>query len=871
MSDASGKILHINDKFVQVCGYTREELLGKDHRIINSGLHGRDFWSRVWADIHAGRAWRGDVCNRAKDGHLFWVDTVIAPLTDQAGKLERIVSLRYDITVSKHALQALEEAKREAERANLAKSAFLANTSHEIRTPLNAIIGMAHLLGQASLSEDQLQQVEAIQGAGTVLLALLNDVLDLAKIEAGEMVFEARPFSLGSTLSEIAKVFQSQAASKQLTFSLGALPKTVPPLLQGDELRVRQIFHNLISNAIKFTAAGKIGVDVHDMSPEQREAEVVWLRFMVRDTGVGIAKEDIDSLFTPFMQLDRSLSRKYGGTGLGLSIVKQLVEGMGGRVGCESELGKGSTFWLELPFTKMPSSSQGSASAVPARALEVLIVDDEAYQRDILFSMATQLGWHAETLASGEEMIQRVLSKRREGHPVDCLVIDWRMPGLDGLAAIKRLRTYLDEDEMPKVIMATAYDREGLRRVRAHEYVARILTKPVNPSALFNAVNEAVVSQGLGYTHVLSATTLTDGHSRWLPGLKILVVDDSALNLDVCRRILERQGAHVVICLNGQQAVEQLTTKEQSFDLVLMDVQMPVMDGLAATRIIRATHGHTLPVVGLTAGVLHTQVEQALTAGMNQVLHKPLNPEDLIRVIRKHVEATRSQPLAVEQLPELQAMTCQAGESEQFPEIPGIDRDLAYQRLQGDRVFLQRLLCRFVEENQDAHQVLEAMLRFGQMTSAAALLHKLRGMVGNFGASEYAAVAHSLEKNLLTGVSDYEVMMTSFEVIHLDLVDAIRSWLSTQETIDATVPMLIPAVVNLPALEARLAQLDLMLAENLFSASALSEEIEATLQGSHWAEHYQPVRKAVRELRFASAREALTGMRNGIREKEAAA
>ncbi len=854
VTDASGAIVQVNDKFCQICEYSREELIGQDHRLIGSGLHGADFWSRMWAEIRAGRAWRGDICNRSKSGQLFWVDTVIAPQFDRHGKLEKIVSLRYDVTVSRHALQALEEAKREAERANLAKSAFLANTSHEIRTPLNAVIGMAYLLAQMSLTKEQRQYVESILSAGRALLALINDVLDLAKIEAGEMIYESRVFALQELLDEVAAIFRSQAVDKGLELRLAPLPASVPAIVIGDALRLRQVFSNLIGNAIKFTERGCVNVRIGRVdSSAQNDSGMFWLRGEVEDSGIGISSEGFAQLFTPFAQLDASITRRYGGTGLGLSIVRQLVEGMGGRVGVESQPGQGSLFWFELPLGIGQGELLQIGKRVQARSLDLLVAAAEAGVRETIAGMSEQLGWRVAAVESGAQLIDTVLRRRSEEIPLDCVIVDERLSDMTGEQGVRQLKEALADERVPVVLAKVSPDTGSA--------APKVLVKPINPSSLFNSVNEALVACGRGYAHVLAATSLNDGHSHWLPGVRVLVVDDSALNLDVCRRLLERQGARVDVCNNGAEALDLLRSSSSIYDVVLMDVQMPIMDGLAATRAIRNEFGlKRLPILALTAGVLHTQIEQALQAGMNEVLTKPLEPELLIRSVRMQVEAYRGRSLPVERLPELPAMKPPSGGGESFPEIAGIDRLQSYQRLMGDADFLRLLLQRFVDEYAEMPREIQAMIRFGQPAAAAAQLHKVRGVAGNFGATRLADAALALEKHLLNGEGDSEALLGDFLLVHQALFDGIVAWLDSQ-------PEPIAAVAGGEVecdpvqLNHCLEQLALMLADNLFSAHELCSEIEMLLLESTRRDDFRSVAREVRNLRYAAAREALETFR----------
>lgn len=664
----------------------------------------------------------------------------------------------------------IEEAKRAAESANAAKSNFLSTMSHEIRTPLNAIIGTSYLLGLETLTDKQREDVATITTASKNLLFLINDVLDFSKIEAHELELDQRPFQINETLADIRTMFATLAAQKGLNLEIGCLPQGMPLVVTGDNHRLKQILINLINNAIKFTQAGEVKLNVTEYAVADDSA--VHLRFTVSDTGVGIPAEAQSRLFSPFMQAESSTSRKYGGTGLGLSIVKRLAELMGGGVSVSSTEGRGSHFTVDLPFARSDTAvSNIQNSYTTVRPLHVLVAEDNPTERRVLMQTCTEFSWDVEGVDNGMAMVELVMQSVADQRPIDCIVLDWRMPQLDGLAALAELKQRLGVIPMPSVIMVTAEDSTVLRKVLSNARPDTILTKPIDPSILFNSVNEAVVAHGHDLSHVLNSTLIEGGKVRWLGNTHIMVVDDSELNLEVIRRILNVEGAEVILCNSGRTALEALAT-ESPVDLVLMDLQMPDMDGYETTMHIRQRLAADLPIIALTAGATTTEKERAMSCGMNGFLTKPVDPVSLVRVLREHIERMRGTPLAAKAVAEIDAITSVEiikPASSSWPEIAGIDGARAEQMMCGDAEFFWEILGKFKDENRNSFERLKELLATDQRDAAAKLAHKLAGQAGSVGASALHQSAKTLELALLNETSDLTPHMDQLEQACLQL------------------------------------------------------------------------------------------------------
>ena len=776
-----------------------------------------------------------------------------------------VLAWLYDVTELHAARVAAEAADRQARAQSQAKSDFLANMSHEIRSPLNAMLGLAYLLEHTELKPEQHRQLTRLRVAGQGLLGLINDVLDLAKIEAGELSVEHAPFSLSKLLDEVYAVHVGSAEAKGLRLEIsnevsmaGARKLDV---LVGDAQHLRQILLNLLNNSVKFTERGSVRLTVQTIEPgaHVKNARVL---FKVEDTGIGIDPQVIPTLFTRFTQADSSTTRRFGGSGLGLSIVKQLCAHLNGRVWVESEQGRGSRFFVELPFEIASETDQRALGLRPA-ALEIMIAEDDTVQRESLVTMARSFGWRVEAVGGGDALVQRVTARAAEGRIPDCLIVDWHMPDVDGLEALQRLAAALGPTRAPTAVIITAHDPERLQKTKHVVLPETVLLKEVSSSELFNAVNSAVFKRGGRRNLVLEGSLVDRAPIAWLPGVRVLLVDDSELNLEVASAILRRQGAVVSTANNGAAALTWLSDPAHHADIVLMDVQMPIMDGHEAIRQIRKQPQFaSLPVVALTAGALLRERTKALALGMNDFLTKPFDPDNLVRVVRQQVEQSRGAPLGTSARPEPQRES-------HWPTIEGIDSADVRARLSDDLdIFLsslRRLLDEFAEWQAPPTIPATAVAR----DALSGSIHKLAGSSGVIGARRIHELAKTIEQHLRTARD--EGLMDQLEALSRELVLLARAAAPHLAAADSNKQRAEAAAREQahPLDAAALAGLREQLAQNDLAVLNTFKALGPALRGALAEVIYRRVEQAISALDFEAALEALDAAEPGLARADA--
>ena len=737
---ADGSVRKHNKAFSQLMGYERKAFAGLYlNDLCVEGEGGINPASKLLAEALQGRAIQDhEIRLKRRNGERFWGSISTSYQEDEQGVSELRISV-VDVTARRAADEAMRRALELADEANQAKSDFLANMSHEIRTPMNAIIGMSHLALGTELGPVQRNYIEKVHRSAQSLLGIINDILDFSKIEAGKLEMEFIPFHLSEVFDQLADIMGVRAREKGLEL-LFLMPREIPDGLMGDPLRLGQILTNLLSNALKFTEQGEILVSVQQL---KRRGDRLHLEFSVRDTGIGMTETQQAKLFTAFSQADSSTTREYGGTGLGLSISRRLTQMMGGNVKLESKEGGGSLFRIDGWFGMQSEAPpvEPLPDRVP-RGMHVLVVDDNPVSREILCSLLTACGFRVEAVASGEAALDYVASFSPQD-PLQLIVLDREMGGMDGLETARRIRQGVNAGEPPRILLLSIAEGGDVAGLIEQSVVDGFLAKPITAGTLLAGLAECF---GGGHEHAGGHLTKQPEAVSRLAGARILLVEDNDINRELASDLLTGAGMTVVVATNGQEALERLD--EEAFDGVLMDIQLPVMDGYAATRRLREQDRfRDLPIIAMTANVMTGDRERCLQAGMNDHIAKPIDVHEMFRTMARWIHPAHAVTLPVP--PASSVLT--AGT---WPSLAGVDTVAGLRVAGGDEALYRRLLERFRQSEGVFISRLREVLDGADVEIAERYLHTLKGTAATIGAKELSAAAAALEQGLKEAAGD---------------------------------------------------------------------------------------------------------------------
>ena len=792
VTDLQGTITYANQRFAEISGYSVDELIGQNHRILNSQTHNQEFWRDMYRTVATGGVWNDEICNRAKGGHLYWVDTTISAFTGENRKPRAYVAIRTDITQRKFYENELQEAKYIAEGANKAKSEFLASMSHEIRTPMNGVLGMLGLLLNNELTAEQYQRVLIAQNSAKSLLSIINDILDFSKVEAGKLELEDLDFDVRKLFEEIAKTMSFRADEKNIELLLD-VSGVEHSMIISDPSRIRQIVTNLIGNAIKFTEHGEVIITAYLKAYDDEYLKLVC---SVRDTGIGIPATLMPELFKSFTQVDTSTTRKYGGSGLGLSICKNLCELMNGSIEASSEPGNGSCFKFEV----LVRPSKKTVKVVPSvdiSQLKILVVDDNKTNRDIFRNQLEH--WGASVVEAENAHAAISQCKSHAENLFDIALIDMNMPEIDGISLAKTIRHDSQLGTMKLIMMTSSFEQESSEKL-SDIGLSGYFSKPVSTSDLFDALALVSCERAQENTNIFITKNYLETLDRkqqspvksdipkWLPGTRILLVEDNQINQLVVQGMLKEWSLNCDLANNGLEAISFLKNApdDAPYTLVLMDCQMPELDGYAATRMIREGKSgdrySKTPIIAITANAMKGDKEKCLNAGMNDFLTKPLESTILLSMLKQWMPSTPpDSPVRVDTVTKKNLSdgnNTQHNQARTAPlKIPlnlyTIDFSYKKPDIVNSPATYLKALSLYVKQAQLFLDKFSALAQANESKQVKSQLHSIKGTSGNLGMHSVYEQAATLEKNIIDKTTvDPELVGTFCDLVKKSVVDA---------------------------------------------------------------------------------------------------
>ncbi len=845
----NGELLFVSEGALTVFGMPREEMLGRSWYSCVQWMPGEREQGRNFVESMQ----RGEIgfhqfelAYTHMDSSHRYVLISEHPVRNAQGNLISVDGIAEDITVRKEAERALAEAKEQAEEATQAKSDFLANMSHEIRTPMNAILGLSHLALQTPLDNKQRGYIEKVYMSADNLLGILNEILDFSKIEAGKLDMEQANFRLEEVFENVASVlgWKAQEAGLEVLFDI---PPALPTALIGDPLRLGQVLINLGNNAVKFTPQGEIVLTVREKEASQTS---LMLHFSVSDTGIGLNETERKKLFRHFSQADSSTTRKYGGTGLGLAISKRLTELMGGEIWVESEPHRGSTFHFTAQFRKQNNEISKNEELLPKEQYRVLVVDDSESARSIFLHMLTGFGFHADCAASFQDA-EIFLEEQATSKHYDFIILDWDIPRQTDFSFFKKMEQHAKNASLPQVILVSAFHREGFQdAMKEHDAIVAALNKPIMPSMLLDTMIEAdggIVDRENRFS--IRHSGMSDAVSR-LKGSHVLLVEDNEINQDVALNILESHGILVDIACDGQMALNMV--QEHCYDAILMDCQMPVMDGYTAARKIREQEDFKkLPIIAMTANVMVGDRERSLAAGMNDHIGKPINLAELFHVLGKWIKHICDiKPLSSVHREEIAENA--------FEGVTGLDVARGLNTVLDDTQLFRKLLMKFHGEYIGFEQTFREQQQRNDDKGAIRSAHTLKGVAGQLGAKEVQSAAQALELACQeqTSQADIEAHLQGVLNTLMPLLVQIKTVLEKTNT--TTTYGAKSSTVMSEALRDDLKTLRSLVNDSDTAAVTFLDELQRNPDYAAWRDDFAKVSKALSSYEFEDALEELT-------------